>query len=92
MFLGAYLQQAKDTQVMAALQLQAKQANNLAKEWQDMAWFYKFYLDRMTYDNQQAKIDIERLTEACAQLQAERDVYYKALHECLNLPQGGTNK
>ena len=86
MFLGAYLQQAVDVQTITTLQLQVERANNLVEEWQGMAWYYKFYLDKMTYDNQQAKVDIERLLEACARLQAERDVYYKALHECLNLP------
>jgi len=66
------------------LEAQLVEANRYAADWQGVAGHYKFYLDKMTHDNKQAKTDIERLLKACEELQAERDIYYKALHECLN--------
>lgn len=56
------------------------------KEYREESEYYKFWLDKMTCENEQAKADIEALTEACTRLEDERDVYYKALHECLNMP------
>ena len=83
---GRELQRYQGAPVLAELTIKNTQLEANAENWHQVAEHYRFYLDKMCYDNKQAKADIEELTAALRTLKAERDVYYDALHEYLNLP------
>jgi len=83
-FAGIDIQYCKDALKLAELEFQVDEWERYSRGWEDVADHYKFHLDRLCHDNEQAKDDIERLLDACDNLTRERDIYYAEVHRLLN--------
>ncbi len=85
-FAGIDIQRCKDAVAIGTLEQRLADMTLYAGEIKGTADHYKFYLDKMCYDNEKAKANIERLLEACDNITRERDIYYNEIHKLLNPP------
>lgn len=83
-FAGIDIERSRDAVVIGMLEQRLAGMMLYAGDIKGTADHYKFYLDKMCYDNEQAKADIERLLEACDNITRERDIYYNEIYRMLN--------